>query len=108
VDAAKGLLVVVRPPNSWRDRLRAYRILVDGMSRGEVRSGAELRVELSPGCHEVQARIDWSGSPPQEVTVAPGSTVQVLVEPAGNPLQAITQIFGRDRWLRLTVDEPGE
>jgi hypothetical protein len=104
VDANSGILVVVRPPTQMRDRLRAYRIEVDGVSRGEMRPASMLRIELGPGTHRVRARIDWTGSPPMEVRIARGSTVQLRVEPAGNVLQTFTQAFGRDRYLRLTED----
>jgi hypothetical protein len=74
------------------------------MRRGEVRPGETLRVELAPGPHQVRARIDWTGSPPTEVNIPGGSSVQLRVEPAGSNLQALTQLFRSDSYLRLIVD----
>jgi hypothetical protein len=92
-----------RPPAVWRDLLRAYRLVVDGHTIGEVRSGQVLRVQVSPGQHEIQARIDWTGSRRWVVHVADGSEARFRVEPAGNALM-LWQALGTESYLRMIFD----
>ncbi|HSE45679.1 MAG TPA: hypothetical protein VLA89_10175 [Gemmatimonadales bacterium] len=99
-----GTLVVVRRVGKWRDHFRAYRIEIDGTLRGKVREGETLTLELAPGDHQVQARIDWLGSPPLRIEIAQGATVECQVEPAGTAFQ-FHQLFGKTNYLRLTVRE---
>ena len=97
-----GTLVLRRPAGRWRDRVRAYRVEVDGEWRFDIRSGESRVLELSAGPHRLRARIDWSGSPEVEVEVVAGATVECRVEPSGPAFATIWHLFGRDRWVRLS------
>ena len=55
----------------YPDRLRAYKVLVDGEVVGRLRAGQTIEVDVQPGLHVVQARIDWCRSAPLEVNVGP-------------------------------------
>lgn len=48
--------------SGWADRLRKYRVLVDGTEVGRLADGESLQHELQTGRHTVQAKIDWCGS----------------------------------------------
>jgi hypothetical protein len=97
-----GTLRIERPSGKYRDALRACRILVDGQARGEVRQGEVLELDLAPGRHVVQARLEYTGSPEQVVDVAPGAAVSVVVEPAGSAF-ALWQALARTSWIRIKV-----
>ena len=84
-----------------RDLMRAYRIVVDGTEVGRVRRGETLDVAVTPGRHVVAARIDWTGSPDVEVTVAPGGTTRLVCEAEGALWRAAYQAFTRQGWLTL-------
>ncbi|GAA1366279.1 hypothetical protein GCM10009661_18720 [Catellatospora chokoriensis] len=103
--AVTGLssIAFYRPPAVWRDRLRAYRLVVDGYEVGEIRRGQVLRVQVSPGRHEVQARIDWTGSKRWVFDAVEGCEARFRVEPAGNSLM-FWQAFGSEDWLRMSFD----
>jgi hypothetical protein len=98
-----GTLVLRRPAARWRDRLRAYRIEVDGETCVDLRQGESRVLELPPGPHRVRARIDWTGSPEVEVEVVAGATLECRVEPAGPAIAVLWQIFGRDQYLRMST-----
>ena len=95
-------LIISRPSGTWRDKLRAYQLTVDGAQAGRIRSGETLDLPISPGRHWAEARIDWSGSRRLEFEAAAGAAVRLKVEPNGNLLNATWQIFTRRAWLRLT------
>ncbi|ASW52951.1 hypothetical protein [Plantactinospora sp. KBS50] len=94
-------LVVHRSPATWRDRLPACRLLVDGTERGELAPGRELRLVVTPGRHRARAKIGWTGSPELEFEVGAGGEVRLRLGPNGGFGSAFWQIFTRDRYLRL-------
>lgn len=95
-------IVFWRPRWRSRDMLRSYVIDLDGSPRGRLRPGAEISIDVLPGRHVVRARVDWTGSPQQELKVERDSVVRVCVEPAGGAWQ-FWQVFSRTHGLRLTA-----
>lgn len=91
-----------RPPK-WSDLLRAYKILIDGHQVGTVRRGRRLSIDVSPGRHVAQARIDWTGSEELEFDVAAGSLMVLWVEPAGDAFHGLERASTRTGYLRLLI-----
>ncbi len=75
---ATGTLILVRP-KQWCDRLRNYRILVDGAEVGRLAPGAELRVELPEGEREIVAKIDWARSNRLRLDIRAGEATELEV-----------------------------
>src|SRR5580692_7455763 len=44
------------------DRLRAYKIVLDGKPIGTIRDGEVKQLQVAPGQHELSLRVDWCGS----------------------------------------------
>jgi hypothetical protein len=84
----------VRPASGWADRLRAYKIVIDGEVAGTVRAGRERSFALSPGRHEVAAKVDWASSAPLQVELAEDD-VTLECRPKGNPAKAVGNITVR-------------
>jgi hypothetical protein len=97
-------IVFTRPGGHYRDALRSYTLEVDGVPRGRIKPGQSVAVDIEPGPHTARAQISWTGSPPLEVNLEPGEEVRLRVEPAGTPAQALWQVVGRTRYLRLTAE----
>ena len=97
-------IIVRRPAGRYRDALWAYRLDVDGVGRGRLKPGQAMTVEVEPGPHAVQARLDWSGSPAHELSLGPGAEARLLVEPAGAAGTAVPRMFGREGYLRSTAE----
>lgn len=97
-------IIVRRPAGRYRDALRSYRLEVDGVARGSLKPGQAMTVEVEPGPHAVQARLDWSGSPAHELSLGPGAEARLLVGPAGTARTAFPRMFGREGYLRITAE----
>jgi len=98
---------VHRVPNPWVDRLRAYRILVDGQERGKIRRGESVVLEVDPGPHDVQVRIDWCRSPVLPLGASAGEQVHLQCRPRASVLTVLWYFsFGFGRYLALTRAEP--
>ena len=97
-------IIFTRPGGHYRDALRSYTLHVDGVPRGRIMPGQSVAVDIEPGPHTVGAQISWTGSPRHEINLGPGEEVRLRVEPAGTPAQALWQVVGRTRYLRLTAE----
>ena len=97
-------IVVRRPKGAYRDAIRSYKIEIDGVVAGSVGPGDQVEFPVDPGEHSVRAVIDWTGSPVMPVTVGPGGTERLIVEPAGNAFTALLQIWKRDTYLTLSAE----
>ena len=53
----------VRQMTSYADRLRAYKVKINGVVLGSVRAGDSVTIPVSPGRHSLVIRINWCGSP---------------------------------------------
>jgi len=56
-------VISIKRDSGYADRLRAYQIVLDGQTVGELRNGEELKLGASPGRHQLYVKIDWCRSP---------------------------------------------
>jgi len=56
-------LTVVRD-SGYADRLRAYKIVLDGVVIGMIGNGETKTFPIVPGPHSLSLKIDWCGSKP--------------------------------------------
>ena len=92
----------------YKDMLRAYKIFIDGVYRGDIRRNGVKEFEVENGIHTVCAKIDWCNSNELCVEVA-DSTVELEV---GNAIEgkkhfAITAYITilKDQYLYLIKKE---
>jgi hypothetical protein len=80
-----SLIEVHRPQGVGlhQDFFRRYRILVDDVEVASLKEGETARVDVAPGSHAVQARIDWVRTPALHVTVRRDEAVHLVVRPSG-------------------------
>ena len=93
-------LRLYREPVAWQDRLRAYTLLVDGEAKGSIKQGETLEIDLPPGDHRVQMKIDWATSP--ELAVSGARDVDLRCRANASPFLALLYItVWSDRYIRL-------
>ena len=86
------------------DCLRRYRVLLDGELSGTIAPGGELRLEIGPGEHVVEARIDWCGSQPMRFA-ATGQHHLVIKSGLRGWRLVLAPVFALFLWRRyLTLD----
>src|SRR5687767_12670256 len=67
--------ITVRRTTGYPDRLRAYKVNVDGAVVGLIRARESVTVPISPGRHSVRLRIDWCSSEQIDFQTQPGEHV---------------------------------
>jgi hypothetical protein len=96
-------LRVERAAAPWRDRLRPYRIVVDGETVGSVADGTTEEVSVAPGRHTLRLRIDWASSPEVEFVVADGEQVTLRCRPNGGARSAWRGVFSPHRYIAVSA-----
>ncbi len=95
-----GSVIIERRKAVWRDRVRAYYVLIDGERAGKIASSETARFELSPGAHLVQLKIDWCGSP--ALTVDGGQDTRLTCDAGGAAARSLVDIlFRRNQYISL-------
>lgn len=89
-----GTITVFRVKNPWRDRVRLYKLVIDGAESGSVRRGEQTAARVPAGRHEVRMCISWCSSPAVRVDVAAGGDVVLECGP------------GRGNVRRLVIEDP--
>ncbi len=102
---AADAVIRVKRSTSYPDRIRAYRILVDGQEMVRLNDGQSVELPVISGRHTIVAKIDWCSSPTLNVTIRDGETVNFE---CGNNLRGLRLFLGiiyvlflRDQYLTL-------
>jgi hypothetical protein len=101
--------IVVRRASAWGDKMRAYRIFINGENRGIVSENGETRIAVAPGRNVVRMKIDWCWSPAVDLDVEAGTVHALECGPNAHPLLALIYIsFLKNRylWLRASATQP--
>lgn len=94
----------------WRDRARAYKVLVDGRESGEVKNGETLDVAADSGEHVVQLKLDWTRSPKVSVSVSDGgiTALGAKARPMEGSLTMLRQaLFHAEEYILLWAEPEG-
>ena len=94
---------------SFADRLRAYRIIVDGVERARLNAGKSVDISVAAGGHSVVAKIDWCGSPTVSLRVDADATATLECDSNLKGFRLLTgsfyTLFLRDQYLTLKQTE---
>jgi hypothetical protein len=96
-----ALVEVSRDRGGYRDRLRAYRVLIDGTEVGRIRAGQRASYEVPAGHHTVELRVDWASSPTLEADLAEAEILKLSCGPSGRAAMALFDLFRPHSWIRL-------
>lgn len=69
-----ALLKIVRD-SGYADRVRAYKVILDGEEAGKIRDGEIKEFPISSGPHDVSLKIDWCGSNTIQFTATEGDVL---------------------------------
>ncbi|RQD73085.1 MAG: hypothetical protein D5S03_13415 [Desulfonatronospira sp. MSAO_Bac3] len=93
-------ITVKRIKAHWVDRARNYGILVDGKEVAEIGNDSEVAIDVDPGAHKVQLKIDWCRSPVIDIEVSQGKTVYLECGPRAHPALVLLYItVWKDKYI---------
>jgi hypothetical protein len=86
----------------FSNRIRSFRLYLDGTKIGDIANGEIKDFEITPGRHRLIAKIDWTTSNEIEFEVAEQDVVFNVC--GTNPALALYYItFGWRNYLKLTM-----
>jgi hypothetical protein len=92
---------VQREVAPWRDRHRAYTLVLDGQIVGQLRQGESLDTTVAAGKHTVAIKIDWAGSRPYSFSIGEGESVHFVCSPNGSAFAAPLALFRPGDYVAL-------
>jgi hypothetical protein len=96
-------LRVIRESAPWRDKLRKYKIVVDGATVGAIANGATTDVSVEAGYHTLRLGISWAGSPTVEFAIADGECLTWACGPNGKSSSGLWQaIFTPSNYVTIS------
>jgi len=72
---------IKREQKKATDRLRGYKVVVDGKTVGKVGNGETVSFEIAPGHHEIYLKMDWKKSRPLSFSASDDRPTQILAHP---------------------------
>ncbi len=92
---------------SWRDRLRPYKVIIDGERSGTVADDHTEDFVVTPGEHIVQLKLDWTGSRAVHVDVQSGETAVLTATAQKSTKSAVGDLLHsfahREDWIELVA-----
>ena len=91
--------------SGWADKLRAYKILLNGTEVCKINDGEELSFPIEPGQYAIKAKIDWCGSREVRFDVADQDVVFDVESSMRGPalFGALFMLFNPNGWILLTL-----
>ena len=71
--------IILRRPDEWLNRARPFKVLIDGIEVGNIKTGASEEYILSAGTHRIQCTISWYSSPELIVNLSAGRVEYIQV-----------------------------
>jgi hypothetical protein len=90
--AESGAIQLSRAHGGYRDLLRRYAVLIDGVQAGRIGRGQTLRFDVPPGVHKLQLKIDWCVSTRLTAEVEPGKSVYFACSPGGDVSEGLAAV----------------
>jgi hypothetical protein len=82
--STKANIRITREGGYRADRVRAYRVILDKKKVATIREAESEELELAPGAHKLQFRIDFCRSRTLELDVKPGEQLAIWCKPNAN------------------------
>ena len=57
-------MIIIKRGKGYADKMRAYKVLLDGTEIGDIRQGESKQFPVQEGKHTLQLKIDWCTSKP--------------------------------------------
>jgi hypothetical protein len=90
-------------PSLLVDRLRSYKILLNGRKAGKISNDSTLEIRVPAGPVTIEAKLDWVRSQPLTINTVPRQTFEIEVRNQWGTARALWAIsFGRSSYLSLT------
>jgi len=99
-------IMIERGEGSVMDRLRPYKVVIDGQYRGSIRQKEKWSFDVAAGTHEVSFRVEPYRSQPVRVAVA--TRTRLVCESAAERAFGMLGVFSPGSWISVHEADPVE
>jgi len=68
-------MIKIKRGSGYKDRMRAYKIVLDGKVVGEIKNDQEIPLDTLTGVHQLYLKIDWCTSNKIDFNIKDGETI---------------------------------
>ena len=83
------------------DVLRAYKVVIDGNTVGDIRRGETKTFDVAPGQHEIHLEIDWAQSRNLELNLSSGDVASLTC--SARPPNAGLAVLASKNYIKLEI-----
>lgn len=83
-------MLIISRDNQYADRIRSYKIMIDGRYYADIENGETRRIDINPGYHMIHLTIDGGRSNRVDFHISEGETIKFQ---CGNPVKGWRIIF---------------
>jgi len=85
--------VILERKNEWLNRLKAYRVELNGTEIGRISNGKSEEYQVPAGTNSIECKVNWCGSTPLNLDIKPGETIYLKVGSGMKFFWAIYAVF---------------
>ena len=71
--------IILTRPSQWMNRIRGYKVLINGQQVGVIKNGATEEYLVEPGTNSVECKVSWCSSRTLPVNIQSGETTYLKV-----------------------------
>ena len=71
--------VILSRPSQWMNRVRGYKVLINGNQVGIIKNAATEEYSVEPGTNSIECKLDWCGSRTLPINLQAGETIYLKV-----------------------------
>ena len=71
--------IILSRPSQLMNRIRGYKVLINGQQVGVIKNGATEEYVVEPGNNSIECKLDWCGSRSLPVNLQAGETIYLKV-----------------------------
>jgi hypothetical protein len=75
----KQARIIINRSSEWMNRVRAFKVFIDGEQVGTIKNGGAEEFKIDPGVHTVVCKVDWCSSQELGIVVSDGETEYLKV-----------------------------
>ncbi|HVM89551.1 MAG TPA: hypothetical protein VMT76_15290 [Puia sp.] len=79
--------------SEWMNRLRSYKVIIDGQEAGFIKNDSSEEFIVEPGYRKVQCKLNWLSSPEFDVTLKQNEIVYLAVKSSARFYMPLTALF---------------
>ncbi len=103
--AAEKSTIILNRTSTWANRIRKFKVEIDGFVEGVIANGQSVCFTVMPGKHSIRVKYDWYKSEPFELDIAEGEDIRLECGSRTGLASELDALVAPGRYLTLKLAE---